>query len=137
MADDELGQTTGSSRNRNRCGRSRYPCVQRRNDPSRAHFRHETGSAGDDGVPSCPAGLRGLRAPRSGSNYFCELLSSTGILGHPREYFNGAVRRQRDDPTYPDDPLEQIGRILTMGATPNGVYALKLFPACSIRSRRI
>ncbi|MGV7033018.1 Stf0 family sulfotransferase [Methylobacterium symbioticum] len=67
-------------------------------------------------------------APRSGSNYFCEVLSSTGVLGHPREYFNGAVRRQRDDPTYPDDPQAQIGRILTMGATPNGVYALKLFP---------
>ncbi|NEU12622.1 hypothetical protein G3T14_10780 [Methylobacterium sp. BTF04] len=67
-------------------------------------------------------------APRSGSNYFCELLTSTGALGHPREYFNGPVRRQRDDPTYPDDPMQQIERILTMGATPNGIYALKLFP---------
>lgn len=67
-------------------------------------------------------------APRSGSNYFCEILGSTGVLGQPREYFNGAVRRLRDDPTYPDDPRKQIGRILTMGATANGVYALKLFP---------
>jgi LPS sulfotransferase NodH len=78
--------------------------------------------------PPVPRGYAVCGAPRSGSNYFCELLSSTEMLGHPREYFNGAVRRQRDDPTYPDDPMEQIGRILTMGATPNGVYALKLFP---------
>ncbi len=58
------------------------------------------------------------------------------MLGHPREYFNGPVRRQRDDPTYPDDPAQQIDRILTMGSTPNGVYALKLFPVSSTAYRR-
>ncbi|WP_204276604.1 Stf0 family sulfotransferase, partial [Klebsiella aerogenes] len=67
-------------------------------------------------------------APRTGSNYFCELLSSTGVLGRPREYFNGAARRVHDDPDYPDDPHAQVARILTMGATPNGIYGLKLFP---------
>ena len=67
-------------------------------------------------------------SPRTGSNYLCELLSSTGVLGRPREYFNAPGRRTHDDPTYPDDPVEQFGRILTMGATPNGVYGLKLFP---------
>jgi LPS sulfotransferase NodH len=66
--------------------------------------------------------------PRSGSNYLCELLSSTGVLGKPREYFNAEGRRAHDDPTYPDDPREQFHWILTMGSTPNGVYALKVFP---------
>lgn len=78
-----------------------------------------------------PAPLRGYAVctlPRSGSNFFCDVLSSTGVLGNPREYFNGVARRGYDDPTYPDDPHEQIGRILTMGATPNGIYALKIFP---------
>jgi LPS sulfotransferase NodH len=66
---------------------------------------------------------------RSGSNYFGQLLASTGVLGFPREYFNAAGRRAiDDDPTYPDAPSEQIERILTKGATPNGIYALKLFP---------
>ncbi|WP_430910462.1 Stf0 family sulfotransferase [Methylobacterium sp. sgz302541] len=80
--------------------------------------------------PSKPD-LRGYAVctlPRSGSNFFCDVLGSTGVLGHPREYFNGVARRGYDDPTYPDDPHEQIARILTMGATPNGIYALKIFP---------
>lgn len=65
---------------------------------------------------------------RTGSNYLCELLLSTGVLGRPREYFNAVGRRIHDDPTYPDDPGEQFRRILTMGSTPNGVYGLKVFP---------
>lgn len=78
-----------------------------------------------------PGPLRGYAlcgAPRSGSNYVCEILGSTGVLGRPREYFNGAARRIHDDPAYPDDPHAQIERILTMGATGNGIYGLKLFP---------
>ena len=90
-------------------------------------FRSEP-SRGEPAAPAAPRGYAVCGAPRSGSNYFCELLASTGRLGHPREYFNGAVRRLRDDPSYPDDPVEQAKRILTMGATPNGIYALKLFP---------
>lgn len=79
------------------------------------------------GIPS----LRGYAVctlPRSGSNYFCDLLGTTGVLGHPREYFNGEARRRYDDPDYPDDPGGQVQRILTMGATRNGVYGLKTFP---------
>ncbi len=83
-------------------------------------------------APEAPGpALRGYAlcaSPRSGSNYVCELLTSTGGLGRPREYFNGAARRVHDDPAYPDEPMAQIERILTMGATPNGVYGLKLFP---------
>lgn len=66
-------------------------------------------------------------APRSGSNFLSQLLASTGVLGRPLEYFNGAGRRYFDDPAYPDDPVLQIERILVMGATPNGVYGLKIF----------
>lgn len=66
--------------------------------------------------------------PRSGSNFFCDILSSTGVLGNPREFFNGGARRMYDDPSYPDDRFAQVERILTTGATPNGVYALKIFP---------
>lgn len=67
--------------------------------------------------------------PRSGSNFLGQLLASTGCLGRPLEYFNGPARRVLDDPTFPDDPAEQILKIRTSGATSNGVYALKLFPS--------
>jgi LPS sulfotransferase NodH len=50
--------------------------------------------------------------PRSGSNLLCQYLASTARLGHPLEY---------------DQPRLQIDAILTIGATPNGVYAVKLF----------
>ncbi|MGV7033017.1 Stf0 family sulfotransferase [Methylobacterium symbioticum] len=92
-------------------------------------FRRRTSPASPLDRPS-PAtrGYAVCTLPRSGSNVFCDLLGSTGSLGRPREYFNGAARRTYDDPTYPDDPQAQIGRILTMGATPNGIYALKVFP---------
>ena len=66
--------------------------------------------------------------PRSGSNFVGQVLASTGTLGKPLEYFNGPGRRHFEDPTYPDEPELQVGRILSDGATPNGIYALKLFP---------
>ena len=66
-------------------------------------------------------------SPRAGSNFLCQNLASTGVLGRPGEYFNGAARRALDDPLYPDEPADQIHWILTKGATPNGVYGVKLF----------
>ena len=66
-------------------------------------------------------------ALRSGSNYLCQLLTSTGKLGAPLKYFNGHSRRIFEDPSYPDQPEAQIAKILTVGAAPNGVYGLKLF----------
>ena len=66
---------------------------------------------------------------RSGSNLLCQYLSSTGMLGNPLEYFNGSGRRLLGFPEYPDDPSQQIDRILNEGATPNGIYGLKIFPA--------
>jgi LPS sulfotransferase NodH len=65
---------------------------------------------------------------RSGSNLLCQYLSSTGMLGNPLEYFNGSGRRLLGYPEYPDDPSKQIAWILTKGATPNGIYGLKIFP---------
>ncbi len=66
---------------------------------------------------------------RSGSNWLCELLSSTDRLGHPQEYFSTAGRRRFLDPAYPDDPSEQLQWILTRGASPNGIYGVKVFPS--------
>lgn len=81
-----------------------------------------------DGTAPTLRGYAVCGAPRSGSNYLCELLSATRTLGRPREYFNTEARRRLDDPDYPDDPEAQAARVLTMGATANGIYALKLFP---------
>ena len=77
-------------------------------------------------------GIRGYAictSGRSGSTLLCQYLSSTDQLGRPLEYFNAAGRRAIEDPSYPDDAEQQIERILTQGATANGVYGVKLFPA--------
>ncbi len=65
--------------------------------------------------------------PRSGSNLLCQVLSSTDQLGYPLEYFNGPGRRALGLPDFPDAPELQIEAALRLGATPNGVYAVKLF----------
>ena len=65
--------------------------------------------------------------PRSGSNLLCQYLASTDQLGYPLEYFNGPGRRALGLPDFPDAPELQIEAVLRMGATPNGVYAVKLF----------
>src|SRR3954470_16038967 len=76
--------------------------------------------------------------PRSGSNLLCQVLSSTDRLGHPLEYFNGPARRALGLPDFPDAPELQIGEILHGGATPNGVYAVKLFASqLAAVSRRV
>jgi LPS sulfotransferase NodH len=54
-------------------------------------------------------------------------LSSTDQLGYPLEYFNGPGRRALGLPDFPDAPELQIEAVLRLGATPNGVYAVKLF----------
>jgi LPS sulfotransferase NodH len=66
--------------------------------------------------------------PRSGSNYFCEILASTGVLGKPLEYFNAhSLRTQFGVTDYPADPELQLAALRRLAATPNGVYGLKLF----------
>jgi LPS sulfotransferase NodH len=75
-----------------------------------------------------PRGYVICATPRSGSNYLCQLLASTGVLGVPREYFNAPGRRAYDDPNYPEDPHQQLAQITSTGATPNGIYAFKVHP---------
>jgi len=66
--------------------------------------------------------------PRSGSAFLCRLLASTGVLGRPAEYFNAdSLRNWRGVADYPLDPEGQLAAVTRMGATPNGVYGLKLF----------
>lgn len=65
--------------------------------------------------------------PRSGSNYLCQVLTATGSLGRPLEYFNAGGRRVFDDPDYPEDRERQLEAITVRGATPNGLYGVKLF----------
>ena len=66
-------------------------------------------------------------SPRSGSNFLGLHLSGTGVLGHPLEYFNWRARRFFDDPNFPEDVAGQVEKILTVGATPNHIYGLKIF----------
>jgi trehalose 2-sulfotransferase len=65
---------------------------------------------------------------RSGSNLLCQYLSSTAVLGHPLEYFNVVGRRLMGYPNFPEQPAEQIDWILSVGATPNGIFGLKILP---------
>lgn len=75
-----------------------------------------------------PRGYVVCATPRSGSNYLCQLLASTGVLGRPREYFNAVGRRKYDDPDYPEHPQLQIRQVVTTGATSNHVYGVKVHP---------
>lgn len=65
--------------------------------------------------------------PRSGTNYLCGLLSSTGRLGNPQDWFNGPGIRARGRPDYPLDAPGQMDALRAEAATPNGVYGLKMF----------
>jgi hypothetical protein len=60
---------------------------------------------------------------RSATQLICPL----DQLGRPLEYFNGPGRRALGMPDFPDAPELQIEAVLRLGATPNGVYAVKLF----------
>ncbi|QND50992.1 hypothetical protein HB779_03130 [Phyllobacterium sp. 628] len=76
------------------------------------------------------AKLRGFAictSPRTGSNFVCQLISSTGVLGKPLEYFNWRGRRHFENAGYPDHVAGQINEILSTGCTDNSIYALKLF----------
>ena len=63
---------------------------------------------------------------RSGSNYLCSLLASTGVLGVPTEYFSVEAMIRRGIADYPDDPESQFQMLIKLGTTPNDVYGFKL-----------
>jgi trehalose 2-sulfotransferase len=85
----------------------------------------------DHAAPTRQTANRGYAictSARSGSNLLCQYLSSTGLLGHPLEYFNASGRRLLGYPDFPGKPAEQIDWILSVGATPNGIFGLKILP---------
>lgn len=75
-------------------------------------------ASGDRGYLICSS-------PRSGSTYLAELLASTGVLGVPREYFNVLDPWGKPDKRRPGGPRPHFERVLTQGATPNGIYGVK------------
>jgi LPS sulfotransferase NodH len=85
-------------------------------------------------MPQMPIGANSARrgyvictTQRTGSNYLCQLLTSTGALGRPLDYFNTQGRRSKGWSDYPDDREQQLQIITSHGATHNGVYGFKLF----------
>lgn len=76
-----------------------------------------------------PRGYVICSSPRSGSNYLCQLLASTGELGRPQDWFNGPGIRAREDAGYPLDARAQLGQVLVRGMTDNGIYGMKMFCA--------
>jgi LPS sulfotransferase NodH len=85
---------------------------------------HEVGA----GTAEARRGYAVCTTPRSGSNFLGQVLASTGGLGVPLEYFNGSARRALEQPGYPDDSRLQLRAVLDLGGTPNGIYAVKVFP---------
>jgi len=73
-----------------------------------------------------PPGYLICTHPRSGSTYFCQLLESTGKLGHPTEYFNRGNMLPRE-PDYPEDLGAQARYLIAHSATANGIRAGKVF----------
>ncbi len=82
-----------------------------------------------DGSVAAWAGYAICGAARSGSSWFAKALGSTDALGRPADAFNTRFQQRLFGPDYPAGRLEQIGRVLTEGATPNGIYGVKIFPA--------
>jgi LPS sulfotransferase NodH len=62
---------------------------------------------------------------RTGSEWLCELMGQTTVLGRPSEYLNTPWMR-RFIPDYPDDVKTQMDIAKRLGTTANGCCALKL-----------
>src|SRR5262249_30596964 len=59
-----------------------------------------------------------------------------GQLGKPIEFFNTPARRNHTDPRYPKDRAAQIEIVRSKGATPNGIYAVKVLPNHYLKARK-
>jgi LPS sulfotransferase NodH len=66
--------------------------------------------------------------PRSGSNYYGDLLYSTGKLGRPIEWLDAGAVAKAGFGTPFETRQQQLTLVTTLGATDNAVYGLKLFP---------
>lgn len=65
-----------------------------------------------------------LTTPRSGSTYFCELLDSTGIAGHPYEHLRLAAQELTRHCDF--DYLRLLYNLMQYKTTSNGVFGTKL-----------
>jgi LPS sulfotransferase NodH len=72
--------------------------------------------------PAARAGYVICTEPRSGRNFLCALLDSTGKLGRPREYFSDKRRFLAIERA--PGLFEEM---LAEASTPNGIYGLKVF----------
>jgi trehalose 2-sulfotransferase len=64
---------------------------------------------------------------RTGSEWLCELMGRTGVLGRPSEYLNTHwMRKFVSD--YPEDVQEQAELAKQLGVTSNGCLSVKLHP---------
>ncbi|WP_019507908.1 Stf0 family sulfotransferase [Pleurocapsa sp. PCC 7319] len=64
-----------------------------------------------------------LTTPRSGSTYFCELLDSTGIAGHPYEHLRLAAQELTRHCNF--DYLRLLYNLMRYRTTSNGVFGTK------------
>lgn len=64
-----------------------------------------------------------LTTPRSGSTYFCELLDSTGIAGHPYEHLRLAAQELTRHCNF--DYLRFLYNLMRYRTTSNGVFGTK------------
>ena len=62
---------------------------------------------------------------RSGSEWLCQLMGATAVLGYPSEYFNAGWFRNFI-PDYPKSPRQQVQVVQRASVTSNGVGATKL-----------
>ncbi len=64
--------------------------------------------------------------PRCGSTLLCDLLDSTGVAGHPREYFWRKDVRRNARAWRVIGYRAYVARVLEEGCTDNGVFAAKV-----------
>lgn len=75
------------------------------------------------GLRLSPQTLIVAGAPRSGSNWLISLITSTGVMGRPREWFS----REREG-TMAQRMVASATEAVAQGATPNGIVGIKIFP---------
>ena len=83
-----------------------------------------------DSLPPAPPVRRSIilaTDERTGSEWLCQLMAATGVLGRPAEYFNPWWFKEFIA-DYPTDATQQVAVALRAGTGPNGVFSLKLHP---------